>query len=375
MNPANQTFAARVFHPSLGNEAVSGQIHVDRLAFHFQSDAVSIAVPLHRLRVRFGEGEDERIYFRDADSSEWEVITDDFSIIDHPFIPQMQDVREGLSNAASKQELYRRLRLIGYVVAAIVILAWLADLAMALAVDALVARVPPKWEQDWGKEGLQELRDTMTFVEAAPRVSGINIVTGPLTNQIVLGTNTLTFYIAEEEAPNAWALPGGYVVVTTGLLQLVERPEELLGVIAHEVAHVKLKHSVRHAIAGAGPFMLFGVLMGGQGGVVGILGSTTDLVVQSGFSQDYETEADDEGWRLLLAAKVDPRGMIGVFRKLDAYDQQAGDEDKGFQAFSTHPATKERIARLEKKWRKLKKQDGFIDLSALSPALQVAAGK
>lgn len=375
MNPANQTFAARLFHPSLGNEAVSGQIHADRLEFRFESESVSLAVPLHRLRVRLGVGEDERIFFQDADSSEWEVITDDFSIIDHPLIPQMQDVREGLSKAASQQELYRRLRLIGYVVAAIVVLVWLADRALALAVDALVARVPPKWEQDWGLEGLQELRDRMPFVDAAPRLSGLNLVTGPLTNQIVLGTNTLTFYLAEEEAPNACALPGGYVVVTTGLLQMVERPEELLGVIAHEVAHVKLKHSVRHAIAGAGPFMLFGVLLGKQGGVVGILGSTTDLVVQSGFSQEYETEADDEGWRLLLAAKVDPRGMIEVFRKLDAYDQKAGDADETSQAFSTHPATKERLARLEKKWRKLNKQDGFVDLSNLSPALQVAAGK
>jgi predicted Zn-dependent protease len=264
---------------------------------------------------------------------------------------------------------------VGYVVAVIVVLVWLADLGMSLMVDALVARVPPKWEQDWGKEGLKELRDESPFVETAARLKGLNSVTAPLTNVIVLGTNVLTFFIAENDEPNACALPGGYVVVNTGLLQMVERPEELLGVIAHEVAHVKLKHSLRHVIAGAGPFVLFGVLLGGQGGVVGVLGSATDLVVQSGFSQEYETEADDEGWRILVAANVDPRGMTEVFRKLRAYDQAQETDEEGLQAFSSHPAMKERIARLEKKWRKLKKKDGFADLSGLSQSLRVAAGK
>jgi hypothetical protein len=371
----NQTFEASVFHPALGNEVGTGMITLDPSTFHFQSETITLNVPMARLRVRAGAGEDERIYFQDAEAAEWEVYSSDFALLDHPFIPQMRLVRDRLSRSATKDEVIRRLKIVGYVVAVIVILVWLADLAMSLAVDGLVARVPPKWEQEWGKEGLKELRDITPFVETNTRLTGLNSVTAPLTNVIVLGTNTLTFFIAEDEEPNACALPGGYVVVTTGLLELVERPEELLGVVAHEVAHVKLKHSLRHAIAGAGPFVLFGVLMGAQGGVVGLLGNTTDMVVQSGFSQEYETEADDEGWRLLLAAKVDPRGMGEIFRKIDAYDQKLNPEDEGLQALSTHPAMKERIARLEKKWRKLKKKDGFVDLTPLAPALRVAAGK
>jgi Zn-dependent protease with chaperone function len=375
VNPANQSFEATIFHPTLGNEVVSGRISVDRLAFHFQSEAITLTVPLGRLQVRVGDGADERVYFRDASAPEWEIFTEDFSILEHPFIPQMEKVREGLSDSASKEELYRRLRLIGYVAAVIVLLVWLADMATALAVDALVARVPPKWEQEWGADGLKELRDETPFVESAPRMTGLLSLTAPLTNVIVLGTNHLTFFIAENEDPNAYALPGGYVVVNTGLLELVERPEELLGVIAHEVAHVKLKHSLRHTIAGVGPFMLFGVMMGGQGGVVGLLGDTTDLVVQSGFSQEYETEADDEGWRILLAANVDPRGMADIFRKFRDLEMKENPNDEGLQAFSTHPATEKRIARLEKKWRKLKKKDGFLDLSSLETSLSAAAGK
>jgi predicted Zn-dependent protease len=197
----------------------------------------------------------------------------------------------------------------------------------------------------------------------------------PLTNAVALGTNGLTLFIAEEEEPNACALPGGYVVVTTGLLNLVERPEELLGVLAHELAHVKKKHGIRSMISGAGPFLVFGVLLGGRGGLVGILGNTTDLVFQSGFSQEYETEADEVGWQIMLAAKVDPRGMTDAFRRLQAYEAKQDLRDDVPKAFSSHPATEKRIARLEKKWKQLKMKSGFQDLSALAPVLKSAAGR
>src|SRR5262249_60882305 len=125
-----------------------------------------------------------------------------------------------------------------------------------------------------------------------------------------------TFCIAEEEEPNAFALPGGHVVVTTGLLKMTSRPEELLGVISHEVAHVTRKHGIRKAIASAGPFLIFRVFLGGDGsGVAGVVGGASDLLVRQGFSQAYETEADDVGWQAMVAAKIDPRGMTTMFEK------------------------------------------------------------
>lgn len=375
MNQANQSFEASVFHPTLGNEVATGTIVVDRRALHFQSEAITLEIPLHRLRVRAGEGDDERIYFQDADSPEWEIFTEDFDILDHPLIPQMQTVREDMSRSATKQEIIRRLKLVGYVVAVLVLLVWLVDVAVDLAVGALVARVPPPMEQKLGAEALAELQTTMTFLEDSNRVDRLKVLIAPLTNAVALGTNGLTLFIAEEEEPNACALPGGYVVVTTGLLNLVERPEELLGVLAHELAHVKKKHGIRSMISGAGPFLVFGVLLGGRGGLVGILGNATDLVFQSGFSQEYETEADEVGWQIMLAAKVDPRGMTDAFRKLQAYEARQDRQDDVPKAFSSHPAVEKRIARLEKKWKKLEMNSRFQDLSALAPVLRAAAGK
>ena len=375
MNPANQSFEASVFHPALGNEVASGQIVVDHSELHFQSEAITLDIPLHRLRVRVGEGADERIYLEDAESPGWEIFTEDFDILDHPLIPQMQDLRKRMSNIATKREVFKRLRLLGYVAAVVVILVWLVDLGLSAMVNVLVARVPPKLEQQLGREALEDMQQTMPFVEDSNRVAKVVALAAPLTNVVALGTNRLTFYIAEDEDPNAFALPGGHVVVTTGLLQMVERPEELLGVVAHELAHVKLKHGIRSVISGAGPFLMFGVLLGGQGGLVGMLGGTADMVARSGFSQEYETEADDMGWQIMLAAKVDPRGMTDAFRKLQAREKEQKVHDDMPAAFSTHPAIEKRIARLEKKWSKLKTKGDFLDLSALDSTLRAASGK
>lgn len=375
MIQANQSFEAHACHPEFGNEVVAGTIVVGHREFYFQSESLTLAVPIMRLKVRLGEGADERIYFADPAAPGWEVFTDDFDIIEHPLIPQMVKIRDRLTKSATQGELIRRLRLVGYVVVGVVLVTWLINLGVGGLVGALVARVPPQLEQKLGREALVEAQEMMAFVEDSNRVAQLEQLVAPLTNAVSAGTNGLKFFIADDEDPNAFALPGGFVVVTTGLLKLVERPEELLGVVAHELAHVEKQHSIRTMVSGAGPFLMFGVLLGSQGGVVGLLGSATDLVIRSGFSQEYETEADDVGWQIMIAAKIDPRGMTDAFRKLQAFEMKQGDHFDTLQAFSSHPAVQKRIARLEKKWQKLKTKTGFRDLTELDPVLQAAAGK
>jgi predicted Zn-dependent protease len=242
-------------------------------------------------------------------------------------------------------------------------------------VRSLVAKLPPEMEKQIGSEMIAEVELQMNFVADTNRVAKLATIAAPLVKSIGDGKMELTFYIAEEEAPNAFAFPGGHVVVTTGLLKLADRPEELLGVISHEVAHVTQKHGIRKAIAAAGPFLIFQVFLGGGNrGMAGVVGGASDLLIRQSFSQDYETEADDLGWQALVAAKIDPRGMTGMFEKLEFYEHQ---HEKGFglpRAFASHPALEKRIARLEKKWRKLPEKMGFLDLSAAQPALKAVAG-
>src|SRR6202012_525466 len=118
----------------------------------------------------------------------------------------------------------------------------------------------------------------------------------PLIKVLPENRRNLKFYIRQDDQANAFALPGGYVVVHTGLLQLTDTPEQLLGVLAHEIAHETQRHMIRKRISAAGSLAVFGVFIRGREATGSLMGMGSGLLVFQGFSQRYETEADEVGW-------------------------------------------------------------------------------
>jgi predicted Zn-dependent protease len=92
------------------------------------------------------------------------------------------------------------------------------------------------------------------------------------------------------------------------------------------------------------------------------------LLVRQSFSQQYELEADDVGWKYLVKARIDPRGLADMLKKLQAEQDSMGFGQLGLGAFSSHPATAKRIHRLDAKWNKLKDKSGFITYEQPEPS-------
>ena len=176
------------------------------------------------------------------------------------------------------------------------------------------------------------------------------------------------FHIIAEDDPNAMALPGGNVLVTTGLLELTDQPEELAGVLAHEIAHVTKRHGVKQIISTAGPYFLLKSLLQSDSGFLGMIGHGSRMLITQNFSQKYETEADDVAWKYLTDANINPDGFIVFMRKLQGFSEE--NEKNQVRVLSSHPPTEERVRRLEGKWRKLEKKNGFVDLSEAAPKKQ-----
>jgi predicted Zn-dependent protease len=164
--------------------------------------------------------------------------------------------------------------------------------------------------------------------------------------------------------PNAFALPGGHIVVTTGLLKLADNTE-LAGVIAHESAHLALRHHARKIISSAGPVLICGIFLHSQDRLFNVLSEGSGLMMEQGFSQEYEFEADAAGWKYLAAANIDPRGMISLFRKFKAQEDREKAAAAMPQAFQSHPALDQRIVRLEAAWKKLPRKSDFVELEAV----------
>lgn len=141
---------------------------------------------------------------------------------------------------------------------------------------------------------------------------------------------------------NAFALPGGQMVVMRGLLAEAGGPEEVAGVLAHEMAHVTERHGLQSAAHGAGRWIALMILIGDDSALVGLAGEAASYANGSAYSREAEAEADAEGVRLMAAAGLDPRALAGFFRRLKA---RSGSELTGVANWlSSHPEHDARIA-------------------------------
>lgn len=157
------------------------------------------------------------------------------------------------------------------------------------------------------------------------------------------------FQLIEGETPNAFALPGGFIFVYTGLLKLASEESELAAAMAHEIAHVAARHmtcqATRSQIANIATIPL-NVLLGGVGGVAARQGANAAIPAMFlKFGRKDETEADYLGVQYLYAAGYDPTAAITIFEKMESLSRKrSGFFDK---IFSTHPMDADRIQKTE----------------------------
>ncbi|PCH82572.1 MAG: hypothetical protein COB90_00380 [Hyphomicrobiales bacterium] len=138
--------------------------------------------------------------------------------------------------------------------------------------------------------------------------------------------------------PNAFALPGGRVLVTASTLSTIEAPEALMGILAHEFGHIHNRDSMRHVVNVAGVGFVISFLIGDFSGVslTGILGKE---IVGRSYARNQEREADEYALNLLGNVQISPSGLAKYLDDVAA--------NTGGGMFSSHPATAERVAFLQ----------------------------
>lgn len=160
-----------------------------------------------------------------------------------------------------------------------------------------------------------------------------------------------TFRVVEDEVPNAFALPGGFVFVNSGLIKLASEEDELAGAMAHEIAHVAARHMTCQAtkgqIAGIASVPVSILLGGGLGGWAAR--QAASVGTQAAFlklSRGAESEADYLGTQYMYAAGYDPTGAISIFEKLESLQRK---EPGVFgRILATHPMDADRINATQK---------------------------
>ncbi|MCZ0812296.1 MAG: M48 family metallopeptidase [Pseudomonadota bacterium] len=146
--------------------------------------------------------------------------------------------------------------------------------------------------------------------------------------------------VLDHDMLNAFAAPGGQVVVMRGLLEKSGGPDAVAAVLAHEIGHVERRDATRHALRAAGSAGLLSMLLGDvTGGTIAVF--LGERLMQASYTREAEAEADAFALKMLNEAGIDSAAMAGFF------DELAKDEGKGPQLpayFATHPASADRAS-------------------------------
>ncbi len=212
--------------------------------------------------------------------------------------------------------------------------------------------ISPEQEKQFGESFMRQIRRTGKLVQDPE----LNDYLQSLGYQLAAASDTprygFTFFLVNDSSINAFAGPGGYIGVHTGLLLAARNESELAGVLAHEIAHVTQRHLLRAYEAAermslpTAAALIAAILIGtqdgeaGQAALVGVQAASAQY--QINFTRSNENEADRVGIQTLVRAGVDPMGMPAFFERLHQQTRLYGSQLPEF--LSTHPVTTNRIA-------------------------------
>ncbi|HXV67517.1 MAG TPA: M48 family metallopeptidase [Nitrospira sp.] len=237
--------------------------------------------------------------------------------------------------------------IVGGIVLAVMLGLWFgSDLLVEIAVE----RIPVEWEQKLGESAYADFLAHQEIVKEGMAVSAVEEMIQRLVEQIPDNPYQFKVTVVRSDVVNAFALPGGFIVVFTGLMKKAERAEEVAGVMGHELNHVLQRHGLERIVKQLGLMAVVAIIVGDQQGLVGLMRQVGVELLTLKFGRQQETEADLTGLQLLHRARIDPSGMIRFFERLSEKDEGRT------EWLSTHPMSSARAERLKAELAAMSKQ-------------------
>jgi predicted Zn-dependent protease len=251
--------------------------------------------------------------------------------------------------------------------------------ALACAVNPVTGQrelvlVSPAQEAAQGRQAAEQVAAQIGLVDD-PQLSGYVQALGErLARHSPRRDVAYRFAVADMAEPNAFALPGGYIYVSRGLLAIANSEDELANVIGHEIAHVAARHSAQRQTraVGVGLLSVLGTVaagaLGGAGAaqVAAQVGQVAGAGLIASYGRDQEREADAVGQQLSAAAGFDPMAMASFLSTLEQHSRlRAEGQERRPSFLDSHPMTAERAQATAERARTL----------AVAPAAPIAAGR
>ena len=236
-----------------------------------------------------------------------------------------------------------RLRLTLYAAVAIIAAGVISYIwGLPLLVNVITPHVPLKWEKGIGESALNLLAPAEKRCTDTKLLQAVDEIVARL-EKSDHSPYSFKVFIVKSSAFNAIALPGGNIIVFSGLIEKTESPEDLAAVLAHEMQHIKKRHATRKIIEDSSTGIIISALSGDVTGSMVYGASAARTLAALSYSRQYEEAADEGGMEMLIAADINPEEMIHMFTIMKKEKQNF----KMPQYISTHPDLDDRISRLK----------------------------
>lgn len=212
----------------------------------------------------------------------------------------------------------------------------------------------PEEEKKLGKKILLEMEGKVEMVKDPILQAFINKVGHSLVAQVGASPFEYKFYLVNSTDPNAYAIPGGHIFLTTGLIVLTENEHEVAGVLSHEISHVQGRHvaelierSKRLNLATLAAIVA-GILAGGGGRTseaVTLTALAAGQALTLKYTREMEVDADHNSLNYMIRGGYDPNGLISFLNKIYKISLTSGPKIPAY--LSTHPEAENRISLLE----------------------------
>ncbi|MAE67792.1 MAG: hypothetical protein CMJ18_26350 [Phycisphaeraceae bacterium] len=223
-------------------------------------------------------------------------------------------------------------------------------LVFAAGVSLIGCAASPRWDDRVGRKAAQDVAVSMGLVEDRALQAYVNAIGQRLARDIERPKFRYSFHLVDMDVPNAFALPGGYVYVTRGMLALANSEDELAGTIAHEIGHVEERHAASRQRAATLPILgsLPGAVVGslvdeGLGNLMAMPFERAGARFLAGYSREQERAADRYGQRLAARAGFDPHALSTCLAGIERYERHSGVGSDTPSHLHTHPDTAERV--------------------------------
>lgn len=199
-------------------------------------------------------------------------------------------------------------------------------------------------DQEWqlGQQLAAQVQTQVKLVNDPAALAYVRSVGERIHAVTPLADRPFNFYIVDDPSVNAFSLPGGHIYVNRGLINTVDKADELAGVMSHEISHVVARHAIKQMEQQQEINTIGSILLGqSPGALTQIAAQVIAGGAMARFSRADEKQADDMGLDFMYKAGYDAHGMLDMFNKLLAMDKGGNNAVSAF--FADHPGTQDRI--------------------------------